>query len=311
VLSIVVALTGPASAAVPPAVAALAPRCHGRRDRELIVVTSCDGAPAVASSHPEVRLIAAPRGELAPVLWAEGIRAARGDAVAITVGECEPEPGWEDELYAALREADVAGVGAAIDPPSRPARLLDWAVYFCRYAPYGRPVRDATGLAVPGDSAGYRTADLARVSETWRDGFWEPEVHAALAAAGRRVRFLPGAAVRYQGGAALGDFLVARFRHGRHFGQDRARNSGPARRAARIVLAPLVPLVLWTRAGRHVLARGRWLGRFAAATPLLALFYSAWATGELAGTLAAPGVGRGSATRSAAAPPPSRVPGGG
>ena len=288
-LSIVVALAEEPPASVPPALAALAPRCL-RKDRELIVVAAVPGrARGLGGRFPGLRVLESPAGGLVPELWAAGIRAARGDAVALTIGECAPEAGWDERLEAALWTRDLAAVGGAIEPPPPGARLADWAMYFCRYSAYGRPLRADAGLGIAGDSSAYRTADLMEVAESWSEGFWEPEVHRALSAAGRRVGFEADAAVRFQGGASPGSFLRARVAHGRRYGADRARRFGPARRAAQVALAPAVPFVLWGRAAGRVLRRGRGRGRFVAASPLLLPFFAAWAVGELAGTVAGPG----------------------
>ncbi len=53
------------------------------------------------------------------------------------------------------------------------------------------PARETVDL--PGDNAVYRRDALAATHDVYRDGFWEPEVHRALAGRGHRLLALPGA----------------------------------------------------------------------------------------------------------------------
>jgi hypothetical protein len=66
------------------------------------------------------------------------------------------------------------------------------------------------------------------------------------------------------------------------------RASGLAR-AGKVVKSPLVPLVLFARVARRVVARPRLAGPFLWAAPVLLLFFAAWAAGEAAGAIFGPG----------------------
>ena len=58
--------------------------------------------------------------------------------------------------------------------------LRDWAEYFCRYARDMLPFEPRETVDLPGDNAVYRREALLAVRDTYRDGFWEPDVNRAL-----------------------------------------------------------------------------------------------------------------------------------
>src|SRR5439155_6165942 len=120
-------------------------------------------------------------GALVPELWRDGIDAARGDVVALTIAQMRPSPDWIAQIGAQLDRFDA--VGGAIEPGER-LRATDWAEYFCRYARDMSPFTARESLDLPGDNAAYKRDLLERVRDEYRDGFWELEVHKRLGAAG-------------------------------------------------------------------------------------------------------------------------------
>ena len=223
-------------------------------------------------------------GALVPELWAEGIRQATGRLVGLLAGGVVPDPDWV-ALTLELHKGGAAAFGGAVEPGAG-MRLVDWAVYFCRYAPYMRPVPADADLEIPADNASYDGDILRRYAHLYEDAFFEPFVHRAMRADGCELRFDPSRAVRVARGAGAAAFCRQRFRHGREHG--RLRSAGLPRAAvlASAATAPLVPLVMTLRAARQVAARRRHVARFAAVAPLVLGFYTCWAAGELLGRLA-------------------------
>ena len=140
----------------------------------------------------------------------------------------------------------------------------------------------ATSLELAGDNAGYRRDRLVAVEESWRDGFWEPEVHAALAARGDRLRHEPSVVVEMGRSAGAAAFLRQRLAHGREFGRARGGRSGAATNMARIGLSLVVPVILAARTFREASRRGR-RRALLPVLPLVLLFDTAWAAGEALG----------------------------
>lgn len=221
-------------------------------------------------------------GALVPELWRDGIDAATGDVVCLTISVMRPAGDW---LATARRlSRDATAVGGAVEPGDD-LRLRDWAEYFCRYARDMLPFAAHESVDLPGDNAVYARAALEAARESYRDGFWEPEVNRALHDRGEQLLHSPELIV-YQGrSAGFRAFVRQRLVHGRAFGRQRGARFSTTRRAIGVPLALVVPLVLLTRTFREVFSRRRFRLRLVASTPVLLAYDAAWAAGEAAGYL--------------------------
>lgn len=221
-------------------------------------------------------------GALVPELWRDGIDAAKGAIVALTISPMRPAPNWVARIRERLAEDEV--VAGAIEP-GEGLRVVDWAEYLCRYARDMRPFPRRENPEIPGDNCAYRRELLERTRELWRDGFWEPEVNRALRAQGVRLWHDPDVVV-YQGrSAGFGPFLRQRFAHGRAYGRQRGARFGRGRNLAGGVLAFVVPFLLVARTAREVFSRRRCRTRFLVSLPALLAYDAAWAAGEAVGQL--------------------------
>lgn len=232
-----------------------------------------DGAELLVQDRP---------GALVPELWRDGIDAAAGRMVALTISPMRPAPDWVARIRERLAEDDV--VAGAIEP-GEGLRIVDWAEYFCRYARDMLPFPRRENAEIPGDNCAYRRELLERTHDLYRDGFWEPEVNRELRAAGIRLWHDPDVVV-YQGrSAGFGAFFRQRLDHGRAYGRQRGARFGAGRNVAGVALVLVVPFVLVARTAREVFSRRRCRGRFLAALPVLLAFDVAWALGEARGQL--------------------------
>ena len=219
-------------------------------------------------------------GELVPSLWARGIARSKGRIVALTLGSMTPDPGWGRAMREAL-SADLAGVGGAIEP--EPAmRRLDWAIHLCRYSSYLLPFPDKDVKDLPGDNAVYRREAIEPLRETWKNGFWETEVDAALLAGGRRLRVTPRMVVHQGRSADFSAFCRNRFRHGIASGRHRARLFALPGRLLRALFFPAAAAAMLLRIRRRSEERGRAAG-FRRGLPYLAVFLLVWSLGEAIG----------------------------
>lgn len=247
------------------------------------VVVVDGGEPAAYPSWVEREVSG---GSLVPELWAAGLARATGEVIALTSAGMVPDPGW----VARIREVGrgpAAVVGGVIEP-STGLGLVDWAVYFCRYAPYMRPLPEASGRLEPAaDNAVYQSDVLAGYRAHWQGAFWEPFVHRAMAAEGHRLVVVDDLVVRHAPGTSAMAFVRQRYFHGRAHGE--LRSVGMARGAilAASCSAPLVPLVMAARAGRLVASKRRCRLWFLLSLPLMLVFSTSWAVGELVGRLRA------------------------
>jgi hypothetical protein len=248
---------------------------------EVIVCESVASADGVRLCFPAVRFLER-AGALVPELWRDGIDEARGEVVLLTISPMLPARDWIATALRLSSEADA--VGGAVDPAPG-LRVRDWAEYLCRYARDMLPFEAHDSLDLPGDNAAYRLAALEPVRESYRDGFWEPVVHRALHAQGRRLRHDPQLVVRQSRSAGIAAFARQRLRHGRRYGHQRGAHFGSARNVAGVVVAPLVPFLMTFRVLRTVRRKGRHRLHALVALPLVFYFNLAWAAAEAKGHL--------------------------
>lgn len=262
---------------------------HGRsNDVDIFVVdNSRDGtAKIVKDDFPDVKLIVAPPSALIPELWGLGIRESRGKLIAITTAHCVPARDWVSAMLEA-HEGAAAAVGGAIES-AESAGLVDWAVYFSRYSQYMLPFERGFVREIAGDNAAYKREHIDRCPGAWRNGFWEPAVHAELRKAGLQLLLAPSVVVSHRRSFGLWGFVTQRFWHGIHFGRDRAARLRWPRRALYIALSPAIPLVFLVRIARQIFGKRRHRTKLIQSLPVLVLFLLAWSCGELLGYLRGP-----------------------
>jgi len=271
-LSIVVASNG-APGSVEKCLASLAGQTNGA---EVLVCEPEPSPESVQRRFPFARFLE-PREALVPELWSDGIEAATGEAVALTISPMRVSPDWVATLRRLLVGSDA--VGGAIDP-AEGIRIRDWAEYFCRYSRDMRPFEAHECLDIPGDNAGYRRDALELVPDVYQSGFWEPDVHRALKAHSARLWHAPELVV-YQGASAgIAAFAHQRLRHGRLYGHQRGVHFGAGRNLLGVVAAPLVPFVMTLRVVRQVMRKRRHRLRLLLASPLVFYFNVVWAGAE-------------------------------
>lgn len=247
---------------------------------EVIVVHG--GSPnGMAERYPAVRWVSDSPG-LIPVLWAAGIRAARGEVVAITTSHFLPAPDWVASIRTAHARLESPAIGGAIDTP-RGGTTVDWATYFLRYSAYHGHDCEQDVPDVAGDNASYKRAELAAHPEWFTDGFWEQDVHRRLQLAGQRVTFVPAVRVRQARSFGSRRFLAQRFAHGRQYGSNRFARGAVLPRLAGVLASPLIPLILLAKVTRRVVRSRRNFWQFVFALPALACFVAAWSLGEVSG----------------------------
>ncbi len=215
-----------------------------------------------------------------------GLRAARGDTIALTEDHAHTANTWGAEMLAALeRHPNAAAVGGAVECDSD--RLLNWAVWFCDFGRYQNPIPEGRSVFVSDSNVAYRRAALEKVADVWNDDYHETAVHWAMVDAGFELCTTPRVVVwQARGELPLGVALRERFVWARSFAGTRARMIG-ARRFVLAALSPLLPLVMTWRLAKDAIQRRRHAGRFVTCLPLILVLESVWAWGEFVGYLTA------------------------
>lgn len=258
-----------------------------RSRMEVIVVEAAGGGvrERLRAHRPEVVVIEAERMPI-PRLRHLGVCRAQGKIVAILEDHGQVARGWASSLLEA-HKGPWAAVGGAVENGKR--GLVNWAVFFCEYTPYMKPVLEGEATDLPGNNIAYKRPHLMRHAQVLEQGKWESWINESLRADGARLASTNAAVVHHIKPFRLGYFVVQRF----HF----ARSYAGMRRVDQSVLTRLVygtgslalPALLMARVTKTVLAKKRNLGWYLVTSPLVALFLSVGALGEMIGYLFGPG----------------------
>ena len=255
---------------------ALAPQADGI---EVLVHEAAPSPAELRDRYPSVRFTTT-EGALVPHLWRDGIDAAGGEIVALTIAQMRPAQDWVSSVRAALADHDA--IGGAIEPaPGLP--LVDLAEFLCRYARDMRPFAARENVEIPGDNAAYRVSALAGVRDSYRDGFWEMVVDRRLADAGVMPWHTPDVVVSMGPSAGFKAFARQRLEHGRLYGHQRGASFSRARNLVGVLASPVVPFLMTLRAYREVIARRRLAFRMLLALPVVLAFNAVWAAAEALG----------------------------
>jgi hypothetical protein len=166
---------------------------------------------------------------------------------------------------------------------------VNWAVFFCEYAPYMRPVPEGETSDLPGNNIAYKRPHLLRHARVLDDGKWESWLNDRLRRDGIPIASTNAMVVRHIKPFRLGYFLRQRFHFARSYAGMRRTDQSWPRRLVYGFGSLVLPALLSARVTKTVLAKKRHLGRFAAAWPLVAVFLTVGAVGEMVGYVFGPG----------------------
>jgi hypothetical protein len=264
----------------------------GASDVEVIAVRAADsaGGAIVATARqrfPHVTFIEAPEGTTVPHMRARGIEACRGEMVALLEDDCEVQPGWREAALTLAASPHVALAGAV--EPGEYVRGLDWAVYFCEYARFMRPVRVSGSPPLPGNNMVCRRAALMQPSTRLADGFLELVAQSRWLEAGLTTGGSDQLLVRNVARWPRRQVTSVPFHHGRAYAAARFADRSAAVRLSFALMTLALPLVKIARLLRETSSRGRLTGQLCAAMPWVLLFTSSWSLGEAVGCLAGAG----------------------
>lgn len=223
-----------------------------------------------------------------PSLRAHGVRAARGDVVAILEEHCVAPDGWISAVRQAFgRENVVAAGGPILDDDYD--RIRDWVVYLSEYHNYLPPWTDGERASLNGANIAYRREALLGHSSVLAEGYWEVVLNPKLLEEGGYFRAAPLMAVRHTGPFDYGYYLRQRYLLSRAWGGTQRQRVGKARRLVYLAGAPLFPALLLARIAAAVSRSDLSIGKYILALPALVPVAVAYVWGEWLGYLLGPG----------------------
>lgn len=214
-----------------------------------------------------------------------GIRAASGDAIALTEDHAIAGENWCEKMLALLsRNPSVAAIGGAVE--CRSNRLLNQAVYLSDFGRYQNPLKEGSSPFVSDSNVIYSAKALHAISDVWADDYHETLVHDALTEREGEIWLTPQTIVHQERShLSWGMALKERFVWARSYAGTRVRVLTSARRLIMIALSySLPPLMTW-RILRGLMQRKRLTLRHLLVLPLVLILQTAWGIGEFVGYL--------------------------
>lgn len=253
------------------------------RDRiEVIVVETLGGdtRAKLRSHRPEITMIEVEERLPIPRLRYLGVQKALGELVAILEDHVEVDASWASSLFE-IHQEPWGAVGGAVE--NGRSEWLNWAVFFCEYTPYMLPVIEGSATDIPGNNIAYKRPHLLKHARLLDEGKWESWINDRLRADGVAIASTNRAIVRHIKPFRLGYFLVQRFHFARSYAGMRRTDQSWAKRVIFGFGSLILPPLLLARVSKTVFAKKRHLGKFVACLPLIALFMSVGAVGEMMG----------------------------
>jgi glycosyltransferase involved in cell wall biosynthesis len=255
-----------------------------------VIVVDCHGPGNVArlaKRFPEARFIQLAKRETVPELRRMGVEQSRGAIVAIIEEHCLAPDHWLATLSAAFSPRYVA-VGGPVDF-REDGRLRDWITYFIEYNSYLPPWPDGDTSNVGSANAAYRRETLESNLALLSNGYWEATLHPKLLAEGARFRSVPRMIAYHRGPFGYFYYLRQRYLFSRAFAGARRPTLSAAQRAAYLLAAPAIPVLLLTRMGSRVFAKRCHADKFLLSLPLLIPALTSYVVGEWMGYAFGPG----------------------
>lgn len=260
------------------------------RDRlEVLVVEPENGdvRSRLRERSKRVRIVAI-EGKLSiPRMRYLGVCQAKGDLIAILEDHAEVDHEWASTILETHQDPDLGAVGGRVE--NGKSGWVNSAVFFCEYTTYMGPVIEGPTDDLPGNNIAYKREHLLNHAELLDDGKWESWINDRLVSEGVPIVSTNRLVVKHIKSFRLGYFLTQRFHFARSYAGMRRGDQSTAKRLIYGFGSIALPPLLTLRVMRQALKKRRDLARFVACLPLIALFFSVGAAGEMLGYLVGPG----------------------
>ena len=240
----------------------------------------------IAETFPDVSVIEVPAATTIPAMRAAAFEAASAPIVGVIEDHVIVPPEWTRQMLEVHAEG-ARVVGGSVENAAT-GTIVEWASFLCEYsqclAPEPGPADWLTGNNVT-----YRRELLGDHRNVIAEGRWENRLHDALRESGVELTSRPEIRVGHKKHFGLGEYLSQRYLYARSYAGMRVEGAGPGRRLGYGAAALALPPLLFYRTIRGVLASGRHRSELVRSLPLIALFVTSWAAGEVVGYVAGSG----------------------
>ena len=241
----------------------------------------------VRARYPSVRLIEAAPGTTIPDLRALAFAAAQGKSVAVIEDHVLVPAGWARQLLEAQARGEEV-VGGSVENAAI-HRTVDWAAFLCEYSHLLPPLPDGPSDWLTGNNTVYRRDLLERYRAVTEQGRWENHLHDRLREDGVTLYCRPGIRVGHKKHYTIWEYFSQRYLYSRSYAGARVADAAVSRRLAYGLAACALPPILFYRTVSRIWRKGSHRAELVRSLPLLALFVTGWAAGEVVGAWFGPG----------------------
>ncbi len=235
----------------------------------------------VRGRFPTVRILEAPAGTTIPDLRALAFEEASAPVVGVIEDHVIVPPGWAKAHLAAQARGEQV-VGGAVENAAT-ERLVDWAAFLCEYHHLIPPLAEGPVDGITGNNTSYDRELLLEYRATWRAGRWENALHDAMRHDGVTLMSRPEICVGHKKHYSIAEYVSQRYLYSRAWAGGQAVGIPIVKRvlagAARVILPPVLSFRIISTIWKKRYHRGELLR----SVPLLALFTTGWALGEMIG----------------------------
>lgn len=240
-----------------------------------------DVSRVVVAKYPWIDVLEMPIETTIPAMRHAAFVRITTPAVAVIEDHVIVPPDWPGRAMAVLAEGfDVAG--GPIDNAAT-GGLLDWATFLCEYASCLPPLPEGDASWLPGNNVVYSRALLERYRAVTAEGRWENRLHDAMRADGVRLERRASLVVGHKKHFGFFEYLSQRFLYSRSYAGARVAETAPLKRVAIGAVAMALPVVIFLRIAKSLLAKGVPKGRLLATMPFIGVFTVSWGIGEVVG----------------------------
>lgn len=254
-------------------------------DYEIIVADRTQNGTAkyIRKNFPDVKLIklSVPCG--IPEMRFEAMKQAHGEFLAITEDHCLVPENWLAKI-AEAHESGYKVIGGAVENASR-KRLIDWAVFLCEYSAFMPPIAGGEVNFVTGNNTSFNRSTLEKLDESLLKNYWEYFLLAELKQTGIKFFADSSLIVNHKKEFGFFYFLAQRFYYSRSFAWMRKQKSTFPEQILHLLYTPLLPFHQTWKIFQNVQRKNRNYREFFLSLPLLLIFMTSYALGELTGQL--------------------------
>lgn len=234
----------------------------------------------IASRFPWAVVLPVPVTTTIPEMRATAFDRATAPSVAVIEDHILVPRGWAHDLLIARQTEQVVG-GSIRNAATE--RGVDWAAFLCDYSHLLPPLPAGARPWIAGNNTVYDRRLLERYRDATHSGRWEDHLHDTLRGAGVSLCCVPAIVVDHRKHYTVGEFLAQRFLYARSHSAARVAGWSGWRRFGFGLAALGLPPILFWRVASSAWRKGLpgWL--VVRTAPLVAIFVTAWAAGEVTG----------------------------